>query len=146
MKRLILYSFFLGLFFSVISCNKEKTCGKISEGLYQGWFKNNGAANPTYNSGLFLTVIDENNIIIGVTKDNDSSRPHLQRDGCDVKGTMGAMIGNSIKALDIVGEISRKKGHYIISGNYSYTEITSGLGNPNREIWEEKGTFEIESN
>ena len=136
------------------SCSKEKTCikiitdcSKITEGLYQGLFTNDGSSNSTYyNPGLYLTIVDENTIIINLTGSTNSSSSHIQRNGCNVEGKMGAMIGTQSKTLDIVGEISRKKGDYIISGNYSYMEYSSGLGNPNPQYWEVKGTFEIESN
>ena len=153
MKNLILLSILTSLLLLTESCSKEKTCSKIitdcskiTEGLYQGLFTNDGSSNSTYNPGLYLTIVDENTISINLTSIPNFSSPNIQRNGCNVKGIMGAMIGTQFKNLDIVGEISRKKGDYIISGNYSYMEYSSGLGNPNPQYWEVKGTFEIESN
>lgn len=142
MKKIKLLSIIVSLLLVISSCKKEKVCSEIPEGLYHGWFTDNGSSNSTFNPNMQVTKLNENELRINSSA---SSGYTIKRQGCHVEGKMGAIIGNQGKTLDITGEISRKKGHYIISGDYSYIEH-SGLGDPNPQYYEVQGTFEIKSN
>ena len=128
------------------SCNKEKICNEISAGEYEGWFTNSKTSKTHYNSILYLTVADENTIIINTTGKINSQSAHVQINDCHVEGNVGAMIGAQSKNLKIDGKIRRNiKGDYIIEGRYKYFENSGGLGNPNSSYYEIHGIFKIKS-
>ncbi|HPX76760.1 MAG TPA: hypothetical protein PLW77_09265 [Bacteroidales bacterium] len=116
-------------------CNKYEICSNIPEGLYEGWFTDEGA-NPLYLL-MNVFVIDDNTLII-----NSSNNPSF---GSFVKRNKYS-IGGAIEGKSCLGKIHRKNGKYIILGNYSYFGYNGGLGNPNRQYYEINGTFEIQSN
>ena len=86
---------------------------------------------------MYLFKIDENTLVISSTGDS-SYGPFVKKDGCS--------IGGLIEGKSCLGEISRKKRKFIISGEYSYLGSSGGLGNPNPQYYEVHGTFEITEN
>lgn len=135
MKKTLFYStVFLTLIF-ISGCKKEKVCGNLPEGLYEGWFNDDGASSIYI--PLYVSRVDENTFVINSTGD-PSFGPFVKRDGCS--------IGGVIEGKSCLGEIERKKGNYIIKGTYSYLANTGGQGNPNPQYYEVQGTFEIKSN
>src|SRR5690554_1784533 len=135
MKTILKILFLAITLFLNSGCNKDKICSNIPEGLYEGWFTDEGAT-PSY-LPMYVFVIDDNTLIIN-SSNNPSFGPFVKRDKCS--------IGGIIEGKSCLGEIHRKNGKYIISGTYSYLGNNGGLGNPNPQYYEINGTFEINSN
>lgn len=130
--------FFLTLFAIALltgGCNKEKICSDLPEGLYEGWFTREGS-DAVY-IPLYVFMIDENTLVINSSGDSKFG-PFVKKDGCT--------IGGLIEGKSCLGEIKRKKGQYLIVGEYSYLGSSGGHGNPNPQYYEVHGTFEIKSN
>ena len=116
-------------------CGKERLCSDLPEGLYEGCFTNEGG-NPVC-IPLYLSMIDENTFIINSSGES-SFGPFVKKEGCS--------IGGLIDGKSCLGEIIRKKGHFLLVGDYSYLGFSGGLGNPNPQYYQVNGKFEIKSN
>jgi hypothetical protein len=130
--KLFLFIFIIS---TLISCRKSKICDEIPEGQYDATFKDDGS--NSVNTVLFLSLIDENTIVLNTSGDPNIG-PFLIRNDCSIGGT--------IEGRSCLGEIKRKRGVYVLEGNYSYLSYNGGLGNPNPSFEEIKGKFEIKSN
>jgi hypothetical protein len=135
LKKTLFYSTILLTLIFISGCKKEKVCGNLPEGLYEGWFTDDGASS-TY-IPLYVYKVDENTLVINSTGDS-SFGPFVKRDGCS--------IGGVIEGKSCLGEIERKKGNYVIKGTYSYLANNGGQGNTNPQYYEVQGTFEIKTN
>jgi hypothetical protein len=77
MKNTFIYLTALLTLIFISGCNKEKVCGNLPEGLYEGWFTDDGA-NSTY-IPLYMSKIDENTLVINSTGDS-SFGPYVKSD------------------------------------------------------------------
>jgi hypothetical protein len=134
-KNLLFHSTILLTLLFISACKKDKVCSNLPEGLYEGWFANEGASS-TYTL-LYVSIIDENTMVINTTGDS-SFGPFVKRDGCFIDGV--------IQGKNCLGEIHQENGKYSISGTYSYFTYSGGLGNQNPQSTEIKGSFEVKSN
>lgn len=124
-----------------LGCKKEeKICNKLPEGTYEGYFTDNGSSNTHYIPSLIVKIIDVNTISISILPSANSS---VFKEGCNLKGPIGASMGSNTTGLEIEGKIERKKGKYSIEGTHSYITYSSGQGNSNTQWHEVNGTFEI---
>lgn len=133
MKFAIYYLLIFLVLISSVGCRKEKICSSLPEGLYEGWFTDEGGSAEFVS--LYLNKIDDNTIVINTIND-PTYGPFIKRNECS--------IGGVIEGKSCLGEIKRKKGNYTIEGTYSYLFNSGGVGNP--QFYEVNGTFEIKSN
>lgn len=131
-KKSILYSMFFAMLILMSGCKKEQVCSDMPDGLYEGWFTDNGST-PQY-IPLRIMKIDDITWVINSSGD-PTFGPYTKRDKC--------YIGGVIEGKSCIGEIQRKNGKYSIKGTYSYGTNSGGQGNPNLQFYEVKGTFEI---
>jgi hypothetical protein len=135
MKRTLFYSILFLTLMIISGCKKEKICSNLPEGLYEGSFTNDG--ETTVYIPLYLSKIDDNTLVINSSGD-PTYGPFVKRDECS--------IGGVIEGKSCLGEITKKKGKYIIKGTYSYLSSNGGQGNPNPQYYEVHGIFELKSN
>ena len=136
MKTKLIYVVCIFIF---LGCKKdEKVCRELPDGIYEGWFTDNGSSSSNYNSNLEVSIIDDNIVSINALS---SSEYTVNRMGCDLNGKITAIIGSNYKDLDITGKIKCKKRKYVIEGNYTYIGNNGGMGNPS--YFDVHGRFEI---
>ncbi|HRO75100.1 MAG TPA: hypothetical protein PLP27_02995 [Crocinitomicaceae bacterium] len=119
------------LLFGSCQTKKEKICRNLPEGIYEGWFLDEGTNNENL---TLLHIANKDNNTIEI-KTSSSEFSFVNRNKCTINGKIADKI--------CTGKINIKKGSILINGTYSYfkKDETGGIENPKYD--KINGTFQI---
>ena len=130
MKKNNLYRIQILLILFFASCSKEKVCNKLPLGTYTGEFvTSQGVLLP--NQTMQLTEVTSSYLVINGT--------NISRNECSVMGTFLYLpLLYQGGPVTIQGQISKKKGKYILDGIFNTTQFP--VAQPH------SGTFKLKQN